>query len=49
MKQVNQKAISVKVDIEIYAEMELFCKVIGMKRNRVINLALKEYMANQKF
>ena len=44
MRQVTQKAISAKVDIETYAEMELFCKRHDMKRNRLINLALDEYM-----
>lgn len=46
MKQVNQKAISAKVDIEVFAEMELFCKRSEIKRNRLINLALNEYMKN---
>lgn len=44
MRQITQKAISAKVDIETYAEMELFCKRNDMKRNRLINLALDEYM-----
>ena len=48
MKQVNQKAISAKLDMEVYAEMELFCKVKDIKRNRLINLALTEYMSNNK-
>lgn len=48
MKQVNQKAISAKLDLEVYAEMELFCKVKDMKRNRLINLAINEYMSNHK-
>lgn len=48
MKQVNQKAISAKLDIEVFAEMELFCKVKGIKRNRLINLALTEYMTRLK-
>ena len=38
MKQINQKAISAKVDIDVFAEMELFCKLNNMKRNRLINL-----------
>lgn len=46
MKQVNQKAISAKLDMEVYAEIELFCKVKEIKRNRLINLALNEYMSN---
>lgn len=46
MRQVTQKAISAKVDIETLAEMELFCKRQEMKRNRLINLALNEYMKN---
>lgn len=49
MKQVNQKAISAKVDIEVFAEMELFCKVKDMKRNRLINLAINEYITNHYF
>ena len=48
MKQINQKAISAKVDIEVFAEMELFCKLNDMKRNRLINLALNEYISNHK-
>lgn len=48
MKQVNQKAISAKLDMEVYAEMELFCKVKDIKRNRLINLALNEYMSIHK-
>ena len=46
MKQVNQKAISAKLDMEVFAEMELYCKVKEIKRNRLINLALTEYMSN---
>lgn len=46
MKQVNQKAISAKLDMEVFAEMELYCKVKDIKRNRLINLALTEYMTN---
>ena len=48
MKQINQKAISAKVDVEVFAKMELFCKLNNMKRNRLINLALNEYMSNHK-
>lgn len=48
MKQIKQKAISAKVDIDVFAEMELFCKVNDMKRNRLINLALNEYISNHK-
>lgn len=48
MKQVNQKPISAKLDMEVFAEMELFCKVKDMKRNRLINLAINEYMTNHK-
>lgn len=48
MKQINQKAISAKVDIDVFAEMELFCKLNDMKRNRLINLALNEYISNHK-
>ena len=46
MKQINHKAISAKVDVEVFAEMELYCKRSEMKRNRLINLALNEYLKN---
>lgn len=48
MKQVNQKAISAKLDMQVFAEMEIYCKVKDMKRNRLINLAINEYMSNHK-
>ena len=48
MKQINQKAISAKINVEVFAEMEIFCKLNDMKRNRLINLALNEYMSNHK-
>lgn len=48
MRQVNQKAISAKLDMEVFAEMEIYCKVKDMKRNRLINLAINEYMSNHK-
>ena len=46
MKQINQKAIAAKIDIAIFADMEIFCERNDMKRNRLINLALDEYMTN---
>lgn len=46
MKQINQKAISAKVDVELFYEMELYCERAKMKRNRLINLAVKEYLDN---
>lgn len=48
MKQVTQKAISAKVDLNTYAEMEFYCKRSEMKRNRLINLALVEYLDNHR-
>lgn len=48
MRQVNQKAISAKLDMEVFAEMEIYCKVKDIKRNRLINLAINEYMSNHK-
>lgn len=48
MKQVKQKPISAKLDIEVFAEMEAYCNVKDMKRNRLINLALVEYMTNHR-
>ena len=43
-RQVNQKAISAKIDNEIFAEMELYCKRKEIKRNKLINAALNEYL-----
>lgn len=48
MKQVNQKAISAKIDIEVLAEIDKFCSDKEIKRNRLINLALNEYISNHK-
>lgn len=48
MKQVNQKPISAKIDIVLLAEMELYCQSQNIKRNRLINLALNEYLSNHK-
>lgn len=48
MKQVNQKAISAKIDIVVLAEMDKFCSDKEIKRNRLINLALNEYISNHK-
>lgn len=43
-RQVTQKAISAKIDNEIFAEMELYCKRAEIKRNKLINEALNEYL-----
>lgn len=45
-KQVNQKAISAKVDGDIFEQMEAFCNRNNIKRNRLINLAVEEYLKN---
>lgn len=45
-RQINQKAISAKIDNEIFARMELFCKRTETKRNKLINEALNEYLKN---
>lgn len=45
-RQVTQKAISAKIDNEIFAEMELYCKRTEIKRNKLINAALNEYLKN---
>lgn len=36
-RQITQKAISAKIDNEIFAEMELYCKRTETKRNKLIN------------
>ena len=43
-RQINQKAISAKIDNEIFAQMELYCKRTETKRNKLINEALNEYL-----
>lgn len=43
-RQVTQKAISAKIDLEVFAQMELYCKRTEMKRNKLINEALNEYL-----
>ena len=43
-RQVTQKAISAKIDNEIFKRAELFCKRTETKRNKLINEALNEYL-----
>lgn len=43
-RQINQKAISAKIDNEIFERVELFCKRTETKRNKLINEALNEYL-----
>lgn len=45
-RQINQKAISAKIDNDIFVEMELYCKRTEIKRNKLINEALNEYLKN---
>lgn len=44
MKQITQKAISAKIDGDTFEMVEAYCKRNGMKRNRLINLAMSEYL-----
>lgn len=44
MKQINQKAISAKINLDIFALIEEFCKRKKVKRNALINEALNEYL-----
>ena len=46
MKQVTQKAISAKIDRDMFEMLEACCKRSNMKRNRLINLAINEYVKN---
>lgn len=39
-----QKPISVKLDAEVYDALELEMRVTGCKRNRIINVAVLEYL-----
>lgn len=45
MKQIKQKAISAKVDNNIFEMLETYCKRNNMKRNRLINLAIDSYLS----
>lgn len=44
MKQITQKAISAKIDGDTFKMVEAYCKRNCMKRNRLINLAMSEYL-----
>ena len=44
MKQITQKAISAKIDGDTFELAESYCKRNNMKRNRLINLAINEYV-----
>lgn len=45
MEQIKQKAISAKIDNNIFEMMEAYCKRNNMKRNRLINLAIDSYLS----
>lgn len=42
----TQTPISVKLDQEVYDAIELEMRATGAKRNRIINLAVLEYLNN---
>lgn len=42
----TQTPISVKLDQEVYDAIELEMRVTGAKRNRIINVAVLEYLNN---
>ena len=44
---VTQKPISAKIDLSTLEELDLECHVSGRARNRVINDAIKFYIAIQ--
>lgn len=43
-KQVNQKAISAKINRDIFALLELYCERCNIKRNTLINQAISDYL-----
>lgn len=45
MKQITQKAISAKIDGDMFQMLDAFCERSNMKRNRLINLAINEYIS----
>lgn len=42
----TQTPISVKLDQEVYDAIELEMRATGAKRNRIINVAVMEYLNN---
>lgn len=42
----TQTPISVKLDAEVFDALELEMRVTGAKRNRIINVAVLEYLNN---
>ena len=45
---INQKAISVKIDLHIYQELEDEAKIDWKSRNRIINDAIRMYCDARK-
>ena len=41
---VNQKAISVKLDVDTLQQLDIECGLGYMKRNRIINEAVRMYL-----
>lgn len=41
---VHQKAISVKLDVDTLLQLDRECDRVGMKRNRIINEAVRMYI-----
>lgn len=46
-KQVTQKPMSLKIDLETLAKLENLCKAENRKKNEVINTAIAEYISNR--
>lgn len=42
----TQTPISVKLDAEVFDALELEMRATGAKRNRIINVAVQEYLNN---
>lgn len=46
MRQITQKAISAKVNADLFLRLEEYCKEYNQKRNRIINQSIEEFLIN---
>ena len=46
MRQITQKAISAKVNADLFLLLEEYCNKYNQKRNRIINQSIEEFLIN---
>lgn len=46
MRQITQKAISAKVNADLFLLLEEYCNKFNQKRNRIINQSIEEFLIN---